>query len=114
MINNNYLRLIEKLIDATKENRVSWQQSSRDGEFFVDVKGYSIAVILNQKSLFSIDLDRTSYCTISIINEDGVLIDTCKITANDEGYDKAEALYREAKRAFYRVDEVLTELAESL
>ena len=52
MINNNYLRLIEKLIDATKENRIKWQQSTRDNEFLVEINGYSVAVLLSSKSLF--------------------------------------------------------------
>ena len=114
MINNNYLRLIDKLIDATKENRLSWQQSSRDGEFIVEVNSYSIGVLLVQKSMFSIDLERTAFCTISIINEDGILIDSCKITSKDEGYENAVTLYSEAKRSFYKVDDVLNELTESL
>lgn len=114
MINNNYLRLIAKLVDATKENRLNWQQSSREGEYMVEVNGYSVGVMLSQKSMLSIDPDRKSFCTLSIINEDGVLIDSCKITANDEGYDEALTLYNEAKRSFYKVDDVLKELADSI
>lgn len=114
MINNNYLRLIDKLIGATLENRINWQQSTRENEFVVEVNNYSIAVFYNPKSLFSIDLDRTAACTISLINEDGVIIDTCTISSNEEGYEKAVMLYNEAKRSFYKVDDVLTELAKSL
>ena len=114
MINNNYLRLIGKLIDATKENRLRWQQSSREGEFIVEINGYTIGILLIQKSVFTIGLDRTSICTVSIINEDGNLIDSCNITANDEGYDDAVTLYNEAKRSFYKVDDVLKELTESI
>ena len=114
MINNNYLRLIDKLIDATKENRINWQQSTRENEFFVEVNKYTIAVLYTQKSLFSIDLDRNAACTISLINEDGVIVDACTIPSDEEGYDKAVMLYNEAKRSFYKVDDVLNLLTESL
>lgn len=114
MINNNYLRLISKLVDATKENRINWQESTRDNEFVAEINGYSIAILYNQKSLFSIDLDRSAVCTISIINEDGVMIDSCTITSDEEGYESAVALYGEAKRSFYKVDDVLKDLADSL
>ena len=114
MINNNYLRLIDKLIDATKENRINWQQSTRENEFIVDVNNYTIAILYNQKSLFSIDLDRTAACTISLINEEGIIVDACTIPSNEEGYDKAVGLFNEAKRSFYKVDDVLNELTESL
>lgn len=114
MINNNYLRLIEKLIDATKENRIKWQQSTRDNEFLVEINGYSVAVLLSSKSLFSIDPDKTAACVISLINEDGVTVDTCSIASNEDGYDSAVTLYNEAKRSYYKVDDVLKELAESI
>lgn len=114
MINNNYLRLIDKLIVATKENRVKWQQSTRENEFIVELNNYTLAVLYNQKSLFSIDLDRTAACTISLINEEGVTVDACTISSDDEGYDGAISLYNEAKRSFYKVDDVLKELADSI
>lgn len=114
MINNNYLRLIEKLIDATKENRIKWQQSTRDNEFIVEINGYSVAVLLSSKSLFTIDPDKTAACIISLINEEGVTVDTCSIASNEEGYELAVTLYNEAKRSYYKVDDVLKELAESL
>ena len=114
MINNNYLRLISKLIDATKENRVSWRESTRDNEFVAEISDYSVAVLYNPKSLFTIDLDRTAICVISILNEEGVMIDSCSFTSGEEGYDSAVALYNEAKRSFYRVDDVLKELTDSL
>ena len=114
MINNNYPRLIEKLIDATKENRITWQQSTRDNEFVVEVNGYSVAVLLSSKSLFSIDPDKTAACIISLINEEGVTVDTCSIASNEEGYESAVTLYNVAKRSYYKVDDVLKELADSL
>lgn len=114
MINNNYLRLIEKLIDATKENRINWQQSTRENEFIVEVNKYTVAVLYSQKSLYSIDLNRTAECTISLINEDGVIVDACTIPSNEEGYEKAVMLFNEAKRSFYKVDDVLNELTEAL
>ena len=114
MINNNYLRLIEKLIDATKENRIKWQQSTRDNEFLVEINGYSVAVLLSSKSLFSIAPDKTAACVISLINEEGVTIDTCSIASTEEGYDPAVTLFNEAKRSYYKVDDVLKELAESI
>ncbi len=114
MINNNYLRLIEKLIDATKENRINWQQTTRDNEFQVEINGYSIAILNISKPVFSIDLEKTASCTISLINEEGEIIDTCSIPSNEEGYENAVTLYNEAKRSFYKVDDVLREIAESI
>ena len=114
MINNNYLRLVDKLIDATKENRIKWQQSTRDNEFIVEINGYSVAVLLSSRSLFSIDPDKTAACIISLINEEGVTVDTCSIASNEDGYESAVALYNEAKRSYYKVDDVLNELADSL
>lgn len=114
MINNNYLRLIDKLIDATKENRINWQQTTRDNEYQIEINGYSIAVLYISKTPFSIDLDKTATCTISLINEEGVTVDTCSISSNEEGFEAAVTLYKEAKRSYYKVDDVLKELAESI
>ena len=114
MINNNYFRLIEKLIDATKENRINWLQTTRDNEFQTDINGYSIAVLNISKPVFSIDLEKTATCTISLINEEGVTVDSCIISSGEEGYEAAVTLYNEAKRSFYKVDEVLRELADSI
>lgn len=114
MINNNYLHLIKKLIDATKENRIKWQLSTRDNEFIVEINGYSVAVLQSSKSLFTIDPDKLASYTISLINEEGITVDACTITSKDEGYELAVTLFNEAKRTYYKVDDVLKELAESI
>ena len=105
---------MDKLIDATKENRINWQQTSCDNEYQVEINGYSIAVLYVTKSLFTIDLDKTATCTITLINEDGVIVDSCSIPSNEEGFETAVTLYKEAKRSFYKVDDVLRELTDSI
>lgn len=112
MVNNNYLKLIEKLINATKENRINWQQSTLDNEFIVEINGYSVSILYSSNSSFSINLDKTAACIITLTNEEGVKIDTYAISFNEEGYDAAIKLYNEAKKSYYKVDEVLRKLAD--
>lgn len=53
-------------------------------------------------------------CTITLMNEDGVIVDSCSIPSNEEGFETAVTLYKEAKRSFYKVDDVLRELTDSI
>ena len=90
------------------------KKSTRDNEFIVEINGYSVGVLQTSKSLFTIDPDKLATCTISLINEEGITVDACTITSKDEGYELAVTLFNEAKRTYYKVDDVLKELAESI
>lgn len=114
MTNNKYSTLISKLIDSTKENRLNWQKTSRQNEYSTEVSSYMVSIVLLSPGTFVIGKDRNETYALTLINEEGDNIDTQEITHSNPDFDNIANLYAEAKRSFYKVDEVLESLIQNL
>lgn len=114
MINNKYTALIYKLLNSTKENRTHWQKTGRQNEYSTEMSQYMLTISMVISGSFSIGKERNASYVLTIINEDGENIDFCEITPSDPDIVATSELFSEARRSFYKIDEVLDSLINSL
>lgn len=114
MKNNKYCTLISRLIDTTIEGRVYWQKTSRQNEYTTDVSSYSVTITSLSQSTFTIAKDANDKYALTLINEDGDTIDIQEIVPADDDYKQMTTLFAEARRSFYKVDDVLDSIIEEL
>lgn len=114
MINNKYTTLISKLLESTRMNRTHWQKTSRQNEYYTELSQYMITITMVSSGTFSIGKERNSSYILTLTNEDSENIDVCEITPSEPDIVNAGELYSEAKRSYYKIDEVLDSLISSL
>lgn len=114
MINNKYSELIARLIESTKEGRINWDKASRNGEYTADIENYMVSLIMLSTGVFSISRNTADKYVLSLINDQGEYIDTNEIQREDYDYKNVEELYSEARKSYYKVDEVLSTLISTL
>lgn len=114
MINNKYTTLISKLLESTRENRTHWQKTGRQNEYSTELSQFMITITMVSSGTFSIGKERNSSYILTIENEDGENIDVCEITPSDSDIVNASELFAEARRSYYKIDEVLDSLIGSL
>lgn len=114
MKNNRYNVVIDKLLEATSQGVLSWDQTSNKNEYQAVVGDISVLIVGPRKSLgFSANLDMESM-SIALVNKDGVEIDRQKVEKSDVSYDKFLSLCERVRLQYYKVDEVLSELESKL
>lgn len=114
MKNNKYNQLINRLLRSTKENRISWSRTSRQNEYITDVSNYSITITKLSQSTFSISNDNSDKFAISLINESGDTIDIQEVLSSDADCNLILDLYAEARRSYFKVNDVLDTLIDNL
>lgn len=114
MINNKYTTLISKLLESTRENRTHWQKTSRQNEYSTESLQYMIAITMVSSGTFAIGKERNSSYILTLVNEDGENIDVCEITPAEPEIVIISELFAEARRSYYKIDEVLDSLIGSL
>ena len=114
MKNNKYDTLINRLVDSTIKNQICWDKTIRQEEFKAEVSNYSINITRLSQGTFSIAKNNTDKYALSLFNEEGDMIDVIEIFTTDEDYQLAVNLYSEARRSFFKVEDVLDELIECL
>lgn len=114
MINNKYTTLISKLLNSTKENRINWQKTGRQNEYCVELSQFMITIAMVSSGTFAIGKERNSSYILSLVNEEGENIDVCEILSSDPDIVQASELFAEARRSYYKVDEVLDSVIGSL
>lgn len=114
MRNNKYSELIDRLIDSTKEGRINWDKASRNGEYTADIQNYMVSLIMITTGVFSIGRNAVDKYVLSLINDQGEYIDTNEIFRDDSDYKKVEELYSEARKSYFKVDDVLSTLISNL
>lgn len=114
MINNKYTTLISKLLDSTRENRTHWQKTGRQNEYSAELSQYMITITMVSSGTFSIGKERNSSYILTLVNEDGENIDVCEIIPSDPDIVNASELFAEARRSYYKIDEVLDSLINCL
>ena len=114
MINNNYANLVQKLLDATIEGRMAWQKSSTPDEYFVSISDYRFSVKKQSQNRFSLSSNSQSTYVICLANMNGEIIDIQRIKNDEEDYQFVGNLFDSARRSYYKVDNVVKMLAESI
>ena len=114
MRNNKDSELIDRLIDSTKEGRINWDKASRNGEYTADIQNYMVSLIMITTGVFSIGRNAVDKYVLSLINDQGEYIDTNEIFRDDSDYKKVEELYSEARKSYFKVDDVLSTLISNL
>lgn len=111
MIPTMFQELINKLIKATEQKKISWGKTSRDTEYKV-VLGSSMVTTDNW-----IADDGETCVDIAIWNSNGDQISTLSFTDSDssqEDYMKLLDLYNAAKNDYLKVDETISEIMRHL
>ena len=114
MINNKYTTLISKLLVSTRENRTHWQKTGRQNEYSTELSQYMITLTMVSSGTFSIGKERNSSYILTLANEEGENIDVCEIIPSEPDIVNASELFAEARRSYYKIDEVLDSLIGSL
>lgn len=114
MINNNYANLIQKLLDATIEGRLSWQKSSTPDEFFITISDYRFTIKKQSQNRFSLSSNNQSTFIIYLANINGEIIDMQRVKNDEEDFQFVGYLFDAARRSYYKVDNVVKMLTENI
>lgn len=110
MRNEKYNQLITKLLNATSEGRLSWEQTNQDNEYQVTIGDNSVLISGPRRSIgFNVNLDMENM-SIAIVNVDGVEIDRQKVEPSDPSYNVFMELCDRVRKICYKVDETLQDI----
>lgn len=104
MIPEKYRELIEKLIRATRQKKVVWEQTSRENEYRA-VIGSSMVTTDNwdfPDTVMNVDF--------AIWNSNGLRVDSVQATEGTEDYAEIMKLYTVARASFLRADETIADI----
>ncbi len=121
MIKDKYEAIISKLLNATEKGSVAWEKTSSNDEFQVKLGSNAVSISHYDPSDWISNLvignngaTKRESCSLSIINSEGLIIDNETIEKGDHGYDRLKSLYDEARRKYFKVDEALDDILETL
>lgn len=105
------MRLIRALADSTAGGRVSWQPTDEPTSFLTSLEHGSVLVE-------SVDSDGVAPFRVSILNRDGVVVETISTTDDAVStvgqFQELHRLYQTAKRQSFAVDETIDGLLNEL
>lgn len=114
MNNSRYNQLIDKLLQATIEGRLSWVASSMANEYQTSIGQNLVLISGPRRSLgFNVNLEMENM-SIALVNNDGVEIDRQKVEVSDSAYDNFLELFDMARKNYYKVDETLQEVIDEV
>lgn len=102
MNQQNYNSMVDMLIDATKSQKISWQEDVQHNAFYTQINGCNVTIY----SAYEITIDESSY-SLSLANPNGDVFCTYSFsesTDKDE-YEKLKTLYSEIRDVVYRITE---------
>ena len=109
MNNEKLYSLIIKLNIKTEAKQAIWQKSSGAEEFKILLKTGTIAIQKYRISNF-----QPPSISITIYNSEGDLIEDYVIEEVAEGYNEADELFTNIKRAYYKVEETVDDILSQL
>ena len=100
MNQQNYNRMVDMLIVATKSQKILWQEDVSHNAFYTQINGCRITVY----SIYEITLDESSY-SLSLANINNEVFYTYSFSeaADKEEYEKLKSLYSEIRDVVYRI-----------
>jgi hypothetical protein len=108
-IPENTAELISKLIEKTKERKLSWMPSSRDTEYMLQ---FSASVVTIDS--WTDNVSKTDIVDFAIFNKDGGQIERIAFSKLEEGYETLLAFYNLVKKSFLKTDETYQSLKDEL
>lgn len=109
MISDDYIHLVEKLVERTKAGEVNWKSTVSDNEFMVYFKNFSLSV----STSYDPDEDRV-FAYLSLRNDSGKEIDKFWIDQDDEHFQMISDMHAGARRKAFRIDEALHTIMSEL
>jgi hypothetical protein len=102
-------RLIEKLTELTRSNKMAWQETVDDQTFLTGV-GKTVVTVGRAGS------DSFSSCFIRVLDETGKTIDEAygSVRTSTQDFERLNALVEVARRSALKSDQVVTELLSTL
>ena len=94
--------MVDMLINATKSQKISWQEDVQHNAFYTQINGCKVTIY----SVYEITIDESSY-SLSLANPNGDVFCTYSFsesTDKDE-YEKLKTLYSEIRDVVYRITE---------
>lgn len=102
MNQQNYNHMVDMLINATKSQKISWQEDVQHNAFYTQINGCRVTIYF----VYDVTIDESSY-SLSMANPNGEVFYTYSFsesTDKDE-YEKLKTLYSEIRDVVYRITE---------
>lgn len=94
--------MVDMLINATKSQKISWQEDVQHNAFYTQINGCRVTIYF----VYDVTIDESSY-SLSMANPNGEVFYTYSFsesTDKDE-YEKLKTLYSEIRDVVYRITE---------
>jgi hypothetical protein len=118
MLQEIYKRLIEKLIDATKNKTIRWSESSLINKYDVKIDTYTISIYLvPDDGAFQVLMPFTKVAELDFIDETGNTFDSISVVhgqEKDDSYTYLVELHEVAKRSAGDIDIKLDKILNAL
>lgn len=111
MNQQNYNRMVEMLIDATKSQRVIWLEDKTHNAYKTQIKGCNVII----STMYDINIDESSF-SLSLANPNNEVFNTYTfgdITDKVE-YNRLKSLYSAIRDVVYRITESENLILEGL
>lgn len=102
MNQQNYNRMVEMLIAATKSQKILWEEDAQHNAFYTQINGCTVTIY----SVYELSVDESSYSlSLANINNEVFYTYSFSDTTDKEEYDKLKTLYYEIRDVVYRITE---------
>lgn len=102
MNQQNYNRMVEMLIAATKSQKILWEEDTQHNAFYTQINGCTVTIY----SVYELSVDESSYSlSLANINNEVFYTYSFSDTTDKEEYDKLKTLYYEIRDVAYRITE---------
>ncbi len=100
-------KLIEKLTDLTRANKVIWQETADENSFLTGV-GESVVIIGREKSFY------TAPAFVRILSATGRTIKQAGLSGDQEEQERLRSLHELARSSAVKADKVVSDLLSTL
>lgn len=102
MNQQNYNRMVEMLIAATKSQKILWEEDTQHNAFYTQINGCTVTIY----SVYELSVDESSYSlSLANINNEVFYTYSFSDTTDKEEYEKLKTLYYEIRDVVYRITE---------
>lgn len=102
MNQQNYNRMVEMLIAATKSQKILWEEDTQHNAFYTQINGCIVTIY----SVYELSVDESSYSlSLANINNEVFYTYSFSDTTDKEEYEKLKTLYYEIRDVVYRITE---------
>lgn len=111
MNQQNYNRMVEMLIDATKSQRIIWQEDQTHNAYKTQIKGCNVII----STVYDINIDESSF-SLSLANPNNEVFNTYTFgdIADKVEYNRLKSLYSAIRDVVYRITESENLILEGL